>query len=710
MPRSNLSSETSTVKKKFGKNLNKLTKPPAPPIPTTGRAASGSSRNGLLLLSTKRSSSTSGMLASKSTTTTASAGATSVEKLSSNPNPVSSRPLGVTTESYTSAHDALLGAVIGASRNADPQQPPDAWGVANESKSPPPASAEPTETSNKMLAPNGKIPSQQQPAQQQPLTVSETTETQNDAHQGVRMSQLARERAEARRLEEEARFAQQKERANVRLKDLEEKMGSQQTTTTPAPAVQWNRESMNGRSYERPLPPGTLYNPYEPQQQGGDKDDNDQFADPVEPPVVLAAEPPPPEPAYQMVNLSRTAEDRDRGESRRDNSAPRMLFDPKSGSMVAVGAREKKSNATAKKPKGGGRNGKERSGSNDLDQKKKKGRKETRKEEDSYQNNKNGGSRGKTRSEHRLPRTCGVLYTRDKNNNIICADGCDGDQGYGCHSVPGGPVRNPEAYNQFLHAQDFSRTTTGYEPYNMNRGDGTTTMNGSNAAVGHQTQAAAPALDSTADWVKPNEKIELVTGAADSPTLQATASAWTPSEAALAAAIAVKGYHSEDMSPRRVATEDEEDEEDINEDELPSFIGLGFDPTENMDSVMRSPSIPANSPAKFGADDLAALSLDTTRTGDATSRNLFAFGSSGTWGEADAGTTQDASSWSMMLGSGNGSTENPKKDGQESSIATSFLSLSSSNNPWGTGGLSGLGGSAIAHGHSADHGDSATAG
>lgn len=61
-----------------------------------------------------------------------------------------------------------------------------------------------------------------------------------------------------------------------------------------------------------------------------------------------------------------------------------------------------------------------------------------------------GGTKG---MEARLLRTCGVLYKRDEHGSCYSADGCDGDEGYGSHSVQGGNVRNPDKHGN-AHATD----------------------------------------------------------------------------------------------------------------------------------------------------------------------------------------------------------------------------------------------------------------
>jgi hypothetical protein len=100
-------------KKKFGKNLNKLTAATAAPA-TTNNKQIGKQDNGLLLLSAKRGSNLA---------TTTKAGGGGGGGLLSNNNlklgtaPTKHKPvLALHTESCPSTHDALLGVVVGASR------------------------------------------------------------------------------------------------------------------------------------------------------------------------------------------------------------------------------------------------------------------------------------------------------------------------------------------------------------------------------------------------------------------------------------------------------------------------------------------------------------------------------------------------------------------------------------------------------------------
>lgn len=592
-------------KKKFGKNLNKLQKPPAPPI-TNGanQKGAGSSRNGLLLLSTKRSTSVgstqgSGLLSSKPVQSSPTA------KPASQPN-------AFRKESYTSAHDALIDAVMGASRN-DIQKEPDAWGTVEK---PPyedkvaPAPALPSAQDVSRFRDNGECNDSNNNQNYQPEQVHEerygdrrdngetrhysglNTEDiprKSDAdgnwrrsvpmsepaedEQGLRMSLLARERAEIHRQEEETRMNEHRDRARQRLRELEEKMGSQQNEVT-APDRNDKREGTNGFS-SRANATRSLYDPNKPysslvggsakeditETQAGDLSQDSIGKDDGNDTCVVT-------PSGPVIHLT-SYEDRDRGESRNSNTAPRMLYDPKSGSMVAV------SENKAKKIKPKVRREVDKGDNGDLttnSKKKGKGRvenavilKKERRRGDSIDMNpvdetKTSKSRNIRPPENRLPRTCGVLYVRDEKGNCYSADGCDGDQGYGCHGVPGGRTRNPIAFAKV--EQQRSQAADNDDEY---IDDAEQALQGYNSPE--------KAHEQIIDWVKPNEKIELLTGIQDSPTLQATAMPWAPSQAALSAAKERKENHEKvSKSVLSVDSMDDEDEEEYIGDDPVSLL------------------------------------------------------------------------------------------------------------------------------------------
>lgn len=259
-------------------------------------------------------------------------------------------------------------------------------------------------------------------------------------------------------------------------------------------------------------------------------------------------------------------EDRDRGEAPQPR---RMLYDPKSGSMVEVKPLEPR---------------------------------QSKKNSNSAKSSKNKSAK-KTRTpparSTRLPRTCGVLYERDESGQLVSKDGCDGDLGYGSHSVPGGRVNNPEAYEQFCRLRDeYSKAKTDSlvnDEYRQSEQQ--------QAAVTLQTGYQLPSSSLSSSWIKADDKLELTLDDS-SPTLKPTAKAWAPSQAALAAAAVA-------AAKSNVSEEDEYSDE--------GSLGLDFDPTRVLEP---------HEPDHLDVD-LDALKLEpAVYTGD----HIFAFGTSGTWG------------------------------------------------------------------------------
>ena len=698
-------------KKKFGKNLNKLVKPAAPPITSHDRST-GSSRNGLLLLSTKSGKSannanTAGGLLSKNNSVTSAASTT----------------LGNSTLSGTSVSNliAAKSSLVAAGNALHQSAAPDAWGVAQQQQQ---------QQQQQQEAPfNHEMPSSEQ-VETSPLITHETNEpvakeiqpetdravapswdeyggrggnSSNSSDrlvnvstvddQGEVMSRLARERAQTRRAEEEARLAEQRERAALRLRELDEKLPSQNQAhslpNTPK-RKQWGIEgTMTApRNGSRQL--------WDPDQQtskenhrGVTQSDHSSSSSPVIAPMLLQDN----GSSYNqlayngpVIHLA-SYEDRDRGESKAA-TGPRMLYDPKSGSMVAVNAQRSEDAGPSnprKKPnkKSINRAGKERDtrsssehSGNARDSPPDTGKLSRRQKQKSdgslgvserlnsagdsshYKNattNTNSAASSLTKKKpinptRRLPRTCGVLYARDDNGNCYCADECDGDLGYGAHSVPGGRTRNPEAFADFVKQQQVLRSReekqsddgaigglknydgydNSYEEYNDHYGS---------EAGGNVTLYTGLNLDEElihpepVEYVRADDKLELVTGVDDSPTLKPTAKEWAPSQAALAAAAAAAAAAKSGQTEKVVDTSGDIDEDDVDDGPL----GLGFDPTMDMDFVMQSPSHEDDHDDHLQSVAISALALEPPvfSTATATSngpRHIFAFGSSGTWG------------------------------------------------------------------------------
>ena len=347
--------------------------------------------------------------------------------------------------------------------------------------------------------------------------------------------------------------------------------------------------------------------------------DYDRYAYEVEPPEM-----------DRVIHVA-DYETTDRGEGTRKVEAPRLLFDPTTGSMVAAknvpaekkakkssNKKERKSRATAD---GGGPLLLRRPDDNDDGGKsssRKGSKKERTKRGDEAKSGKNGS---RSRAQPKLPRTCGVLYRRDDRGRFVCADGCDADQGYGAHSVPGGKIRNPAGHAAFVKEQKrMQQEAAAYRT--SSRGDGGYYGNGTyqqgddygqdymggyegyggygDAGASKEEELMAPEVA----LVKADEDLKLMVGE-DSPTLKPSAREFAPSQAALAAASsaptanAKNGKSGDDAKTKSnsnafaaLYVDDEEEDDTDDEDHA---IGLGFDPTQNMDAVMMSP---ASSPRK----------------------------------------------------------------------------------------------------------------
>jgi len=758
------------------------------------------------------------------------------------------------------------------------------------------------------------------------------------------MSRLAKERAEKRRAEEEARMKEQREGAKRRLKELETKMNSStkdvyrkgsapesapKTSSYPvAPKSNWRqpnpkRASLTGSEIVLERLGRTTKNStagMSPSNMGGSStkpsgnNGGRTLFDPTRTYSSLVGGSPAPrmnvedatdkklnqqhmmehlatgavslsrdsvphfqnndindiddqhQPPITMIQLS-SYEDRDRGE-RGSGAGPRMLFDPKSGSMVAAPSREdtntggkggrkeriKQKNRTNRNDREkdshdssvpvqaiaiskradsdrdrgyNGNNGvsvvRRTNGADDsgavetvVDGKLRRAR--GRKEESTLQRKdrkrneretknqwsespassrsdyndtakpRQGGVRnGNTRQSRqalptdqmKIPRTCGVLYKMDEKGSYICADGCEADQGYGAHSVPGGRVRNPAAHAIFVQQQqrlqeevmpssveEMGDMNLGHEDLNTNPYIGATTVSDQyqdetnvisfDAQFGkyrwqqeHQpelfekqqqrllAEASSALLDNdnqtrhqgvpTFGALQAEESIDILSGTQESVNVQALHNLWAPTEAVLAAAAAAAAAAKtvshevvlEDSSAAEIddpataadleliINDDEDDDSDGEHGNL-SYFGLGFDPTENMDSVMMSPSLRSN---VAGANDdplnLANLSLDATgvtETGNGS--NPFgqlgtpsSFLGSSTWGASGAGGVSigGLANWDFNANSDSipVSAEVPTDENrQQSATATSFLSLNplppvSNEGTWGTGGLVG---------------------
>jgi hypothetical protein len=552
-----------------------------------------------------------------------------------------------------------------------------------------------------------------------------TAATKEEDHdQVLYMSRLARERAEKRRSEEDARFQEQKTKAGERLRQLEQKMQSSSPDTTTTTAA-W--DAARPRSGSRGL--------WEPEDQGHDKPkqharDGDDYHHGSNSKVLESHPPANSNYTGPVIHLS-SYEDRDRGERKDSAAAPRMLYDPKSGSMVAVKAptrggsggnddsrkergskkvRSKNADAAAsQKSENGGdnTNSKQATAANNR---KNKGRKDD--------NRTNGTAtapvlpkvepfKKKVNPERRLPRTCGVLYACDEKGNVYCADGCEGDLGYGAHSVRGGRARNATAYADYTEKQRQHQNQHQQQRYKNN--DEERDTYDQNLGNTYETEHQQPheSDDDVAlytgfnpeeppepvEWIKPTDKIELVTGLDDSPTLKPTAKEWSPSQTALAAAaaaraMAAKNHNSLDLAgDRSLGDVDEMEDEDDDDDPI---NGLGFDPTQDMDFVMHSPAADPDRPSRLGVVNLEALALEppmySSSNAASDPSHIFSFGTSGTWGVNQAAPAGN-SDWNVPGLAGGIFGSDAFRGGADTTrtdSTSSFLNNIPSSNSWGS--------------------------
>ncbi|KAL3940983.1 MAG: hypothetical protein SGARI_000763 [Bacillariaceae sp.] len=650
-----------TNKKKFGKNLNKLAAPPTAPAGQGGAKSKDSSdRNGLLLLSTKRPS--SGTKASSSSAAgqngtagggngagSGAGGMLSTKSGISNQKP---RPhLGLHTESNTSTHDALMGVVVGASR-VESQQQPDAWGVAEKQQS------------VEQVDLGSPVVEEERPAVRTETKQSKSASRPPDGLHDEQSGHHASGEFHGSNWDEYGgRDTQEVESSSPEVRPKDE------------PRIWDPSTAAASRECSRPR---KLFDPNASKTVHNSGPSNNKIAESVKPKPAVASNDGSHERQLPVIQLA-SYDDQGRGNRGTGTGGPRMLFDPKSGSMVEVSSRGD----------GGGnsRNRKERQkkGKNYRDNEPRKpekvvaskaGRKgKGGHKDDSSGQQRAGGAdaasnakketrKGKITASRRLPRTCGVLFFRDKKGALVSVDKCDGDLGYGVHSIPGGKVRNSSEYNEYLQN---NRRNKGQAT--LLEGDGTGQGPYGSPAEGY---AAHGATDMKHDWVKPNEKIELVTGVEGSPTLHANASEWVPSQA-------MYPVKTKNDAPNE-SIDDQNQDNDDDHNEVDEVFGLGFDPTSNMDSMMQSPSMEPS--GGLDAVDLASLSLEPALQGATKpSHSIFAFESGSTWGNSNAAGNND---WAAPTGNAFGSTGENQSN---STMPASFLSLSSGN-AWGGFGTS----------------------
>lgn len=781
--------------KKFGKNLNKLTKAPAaPPVPviSPGSGAgssssfrgSSSNRNGLLLLSTKSKSSSGvgggGLLAASGTPKTAhdalllSAGARDVVSTKKQPahawgaggakdkETVSSvdfrgadyaAEVGTGTSNSDSTLDRRDSSLQrqrssthrwteqtssldnrGAEKSVLPEQrdsfaggqrpSSDRWTVGDVTDHVSNISLSKIHTgkdASKDMQLNYRSSTSDilQANENADVRESKTEATNQNTidnskdYQAEYMSKLARERAEKLRLEEEARVAAQKERAAMRLRVLEEKrleerkrllIQNQERRELSRPSSQVILEPLGKpkKNTSTLLPPKptisaqqvekkedrrTLYDPDRSFSSlvGGKtvKSNSINNAElprgsakqsPVHVPAMSSASTDyekdnSPKPVH-MVQLS-NLDELDRGGRGEGQGVQRMLFDPNSGSMIAVLSREDPKSAKKAKQKATPKGPVDKIVVESPDSKMvrgKLGKGSSRKEEpiSLQQRNKKPLDKGKQTPRKRVPRTCGVLYKIDKSGNYLNVDESEPDEGYGAHLVPGGKIKNPGAHANVVKQQEVNDTLTQPKTTSTTATDGFSFRNDP-GFLQHQTNFEAQQQKILEDaWASLVENDEPMT------------------------------VESNEMAKKELpATKSGDDEYAAALEISPSIIGLNFDSIDTMDSVMLPPAIKVN--GSHNHEESIALATNftlgaTSSVNAVQSANPFVGPLGGVpgaslWGTSNTGASSSAYDLSALTG------WNPTPFGETDSTLVGSVGLTGSTSQssklhlWGSSAL-----------------------
>lgn len=746
--------------KKFGKNLNNLIKAPAaPPVPvvssgngggsTSSFRGSSTSRNGLLLLSTKSKSSSSksggggGLLASPGTPKTAhdalllSAGAGGQdgradlgqktaptpawgmgEKRQAAPLPEkkvveqirareggNEKPTLVSSRINSLQRKKTLPSLPAVNEIVGQVESMELKPAGSPKKMSPPDSA-PKDVLQPIDKPSTSAvqPEVTSPKESPVVVTSQASHKQEKFKddQVEYMSKLAKERAEKLRLEEEARMAAQKERAAIRLRELEEKRREAEEKRLEETKKQQQVKSQARKELSKPqviLEPlgkkrdssSSFFSKPISKAPTAEKNDGRKLYDPDCPysslvggktvkevvdnamkqderprgitkisPAVGPVAPhgqqstgqsstdnkrDNPQPSIQMVQLSNLGE-LDRGGRGGGQGGPRMLFDPTSGSMVKVSSKEEpKTKKNQKQSKGTQKSPPKRSdevgeiissrpmdggvaseSSSDAKPLRGKQGKVGRKDEPislQVKNKKLLDNKSRPIGQYqiprkRFPRTCGVRYRIDKNGNYINADGCEPDNGYGAHRVPGGKVRNSSAYAKFLKQQEDQNPTSQPSSNDVTVATEGFSFRNDPGFLQHQTDFEAQQQkileDAWASLVENDEPPEKADS--DEDEINEGVLVSKPVDEEYAAALAIG----------------------------PSMIGLNFDSDDNIDSVLLPSTIKASATtATEEPIDLAKFVLEAASSVSAAKpANPFTslgVSSAGLWGAGTSGAT-----------------------------------------------------------------------
>lgn len=521
--------------KKFGKNLNALTKAPeAPPAPAKSGIRNVSARSGLLLLSTKSNSTVSegvgnssgGLLASKLLLSSsppddekkAAWGTGEKQQKESIPSIENTETEKLVVADKSEQHvDRSTNSMTQEQQRPRLNLAPRTVPLVNSSAEKK-IITDSTKVEDKGVI-NEKLPVETSRDASRPTeasipptikTDSEVNESSKEEDVKEYMSRLAKERTEKLRFEEEARMGAQKERAAMRLRELEERRMEERkkklqivnqerkeasvlvleqlgisTKEASEPAAQGPKldsQTVEKKNVQKKKAERSLWTPDRTFSSlvGGSKkvavalenisEDTPLVQDPsLSQPLANQLEQtspksnnidPPPQPAVQMVQLN-NLDVMNRGDKSEGKVGPRMLFDAKTGKMKAV---REDINAVRKEIKAA-KKIKEKvpkvlvkpeeasvDAAAEGPMRGKQGKGNNRKDETQPNQKRGKKSSDKAQPDQRK------RPLKNNDGKYVNVDDCEPDNGSGAHRVPGGRLKSPKALHKLRQQQEAKKT------------------------------------------------------------------------------------------------------------------------------------------------------------------------------------------------------------------------------------------------------------
>lgn len=466
--------------------------------------------------------------------------------------------------------------------------------------------------------------------------------------QATYMQSLARKRLEQIAQNEAKLQHEQRERANLRLKELEARS-------------EFESRNYNGDGKDKKQ----LFNV-------NDDSNSTKNISPVPTNIVeVAITAPVVKQWNEFEHRNHPSHNKDLRQNESDNNTQiptkRMLYDPKSGNMVAVNMGSHNSNVASSSSSIGNKRDRRRAGKS-IDKVS-----STKSSFAASQQSVLVASREKTanlkssKPKRTSPRTCGVLYSYAKNGDLVLADS-DIEMlnrgsmlGYGSYTVP---VGAKEVSNE---NKSFKFPFTPFYPKNHQSSHMYPTHQSS--SLNDSTYSVNTENDFLSDAQNPNiVKLCPVSDIPESPVLRSTAAPWQPTVSPIARSTANNpsllkvDLQSNNYETSRVVNTEEDDE---------IVSGLGFDPTSVTHNLMMSPdaelSIPKTETEENVFADISHLNLD----GSADDINLP------TDDDVDVTSTDDH--FAIL-----GSPSRRQRSSVSSSFPWNFVPTSSSESGWGS--------------------------